>query len=136
MALKSFEKACLPPDAEEVAANETIAGLGSSLEKNTIENLEKGSRLINYARTFIKKAENLEKQDTKDKEVKAKINKNIEGLYQSAIQKLKNASNHFVQNESGKQIEMFAAMLFFKIHVHISAIEDNEESLQHFEGLK
>jgi len=57
-AMKYFEKACIEKDFEENIAHDVISSESSTkLESNTIEALEIGSRLLNYARTFIKKAE-------------------------------------------------------------------------------
>lgn len=130
-ALKFFEKATIRPDAEEAVAKDYIAAESSTtLEKNTIESLEIGIRYLNYARTFIKKAEKLvEKQKVKNT---VGIRKEIEAMYKSATQNLTRASKYSVQSEIGKEIEILLSMSTL---IYGNSLEERKEALNNFQGL-
>ncbi|CAI2380692.1 unnamed protein product [Moneuplotes crassus] len=137
-AMKYFEKACIEKDFEENIAHDVANSESSTkLESNTTEALETGSRLLNYARTFIKKAECLAEKNKSEKDEKEtqRRKKTISGLYQSAIQKINQASKNTVQSEVGREIEILSSLLLVRANMYNEISETKEEAIQNFYAL-
>lgn len=81
----------------------------------------------------------IEANETKDdnrffeKRVK---NKEKEDLYKSAFQKIETAAKSYVQNESGKQIEILGSLLSAKAQMIIGSFEEIKESLKNLKGMR
>jgi hypothetical protein len=126
--LKCLEKACKPETDIEL---EVLSQVHQGHIKKTQNTLNKSARLLNYARTMIRKADMLENKNEDDE-----ITKDKENLYISASKKIALSMKGLSQTAACFQIEVLGTIMAVHVHIKLKNYDEIKEEILHLKNLK